>query len=118
MLSSEDLTIFRAAQEATMTSACTLSAPGTPTPDGRGGFTPGTPTETATTCRIAPLTGSEMEIAVQLQAVEPVMITLASDESIATGDKIIIGSATYQVVSVMEHGNLATAIRVMASRSA
>lgn len=111
------LATARAAQQATMTTACTVSAPGTLTPDGTGGHSAGTPTSTATVCRVAPTAGDEIEIAAQLQAVGAVTIALPYGTAITEDDTITVGADTYQIKAVLEHGSLATATRVLATKA-
>jgi len=116
MPTAAQLASARAAQQATMTTVCTVRTPGSPTPDGTGGASPGTPTDTATVCRVAPTGGQEAEIAAKLQAIGAYTIALPYGTVVDERYTIIIGSETYQVVAVLEHGNLATACRVIATR--
>ncbi|AZF90297.1 MAG: head-tail joining protein [Phage 5P_3] len=115
MMDAADLTWMRAAQAATMTTACTVRRT-TNTADGLGGQTPST-ASVATTCRLAPTGGQELEIAARLTALTTVTITLPYNTDVLAGDEIVIGAVVYRVIAVLAGGTIITALRTLAVRA-
>jgi len=116
MLSASDLSTMRAAQQLTMLTACYVRRKSSTT-DSQGGHTT-TNSDTATVCRIAPTGGDEAEIAAKLEAVTAYTITLPYGTDVLASDEIVIGSTVYAIRAVLDGGDMATAVRVIAVRSA
>jgi SPP1 family predicted phage head-tail adaptor len=113
-LTTADLVTFRAAQLASMTTACTIRTPGALTPDGRGGQTQGW-TTTTTVCRIAATAGEEREIAAMLQATRTSTLVLPYATVITEACEVVVDGATYRPIAVLPG---LTAVRVIAVRAA
>lgn len=107
--------------ETMLVEACTVVHPGTPTPDGAGGFTAGTAVEVATTCqRLAALSDAEREVAGRLAIVRPVVLVLPVATVIDEGDEVAISdgiAAERFVVKSVAAGSWSVRRRVLCSQS-
>ncbi len=115
-LDENDLMQLRADANGLLTETCVIRSPGTPQPDGAGGWTDGTPTDSGPyACeRRMPSPGREMEQASILQLVSPWIIVLPAGTNVNGDDQIIIGSDIYEVKGVIQGGTREIVRRVLA----
>src|SRR5574343_917253 len=103
--------------ETMLVEACTVVHPGTPVPDGAGGFSVGTAVEVETTCqRLASLSDAEREVAGRLAIVRPGVLVLPVATVIDEGDEVAIGAERF-VVKAVAAGTWSVRKRVLCSQS-
>ena len=113
MLSSDELAAIRAEQVATMPDTCTVQSV-TRTADGMGGFTEDWDDSASYACRLSVTSGRELEIAARITNQRAVTITLPHGSAVTTGSRLVIGSQTYEIITVLTSGAWSTALRVLA----
>lgn len=118
MIPASELSQLRSEAERLLTESCVVRSPGTPVSDGAGGTTPGTPSDSASTAcsrHIPTARGSsgELQLANQLQLVNPWLIQLPVGTSVDGEDQIVIGSDVYEVRAVLEGDTRAILQRVL-----
>ena len=102
MLSTADLDGMRATVALTLTDTATIQRPSRAS-DGAGGFTTTWGTVASTSCRVVPAGSSpqEMVFAEKVRPKALFRITLPHDADVRVGDRIVMGSVTYEVVGVL-----------------
>lgn len=113
MLSTGDLEAIRAAQVAAMPDTCVVKSV-TRTTDAFGGAGEALVTGATLPCRLAVTSGRELEIAARITDQRTVTITLPHGSAVTTGNRLVIGSQTYEIVAVLTGGAWSTALRVLA----
>lgn len=106
---------------ALLTDTCTVVAPTQGTPDGRGGWTDGTPTTVYTDVICAVQTPSETDVTEEtrqrLRGRTMVRVAFETDKVIAMGYRVIRGAETYEVIGTPVLGSNALTLAVTAARN-
>ena len=112
MLTSGDLEKMRSIQELELPDSATRSRY-VRVPDGMGGYT--TTSSTASySCRIAPTSGNELELASRLTSAVTFTVTLPYDADVVASDELTVNGRTFQIVAVLRGEAWQTALRVLA----
>ena len=111
-LSSAELTAMRATQDENLPDTCTISR-ATLAADGMGGFTETWATVATVACRlgVAGTRPNEATTSDQVRNVADFVFTLPNGTNVLNGDRIVLGSRTFDVVKAQDHSWL-TALRV------
>ena len=114
LLPANDLAQFRATQAEAWPDTCEIQNPTeTNTGTGHTQDTWGT-IAAAQACRFMPMRGDdERLVAAQIVGDQGYMLTIAHDGTIEPGYRVVIGSGTYEVMTVEEAGSWKTAKRAI-----
>ena len=112
MLTNTDLEKMRSVQELALPDSATRTRY-VRVPDGMGGYT--TTSSTANySCRIAPTSGNELELASRLTSAVSYTVTLPHDADVVADDMLTISGRTLRVIAVLHRAAWATVTRVLA----
>jgi len=117
VISAGDLAAMRATLTESLPDTCQRSR-NAPTSDGAGGTTDVWTTAAAVACRISPLSRSdrlaELQVADRIAAVNSWIITLPAGTDVTEKDRLLSGSRTFEVASVLGPRSWELAVRLLA----
>ena len=116
LLSTADLTRMRAVLNRTLPDTATIERD-TRVSDGSGGYTVTTATTGPFACRVAVPSGKEQVIAGKLDAVGTWTITLPAGTDVGAGDRIKVGSRTFDVTIPLRPRSWELSRRVLATET-
>jgi len=117
MLSESDLTNMRTVLNDSLPGTATLTS-GTIVSDSGGGGTTTFAASGTVDCRVAPVGGSDREVADRLSSEADWIITLPAQTSIQTDDRIVTNGGTFAVVAVHSPRSYEISTRVEARQLA
>ena len=119
MLTAAEIAAMQATQSVALPDTCTIKRR-TLTSDGAGGYTESWSDQaTGVACRIAPirsLSDAEAAVGGALQGKSVWQLTLPAGQDIQHTDRVVVGGATYEVVSLGSEGAWETATRAIVVR--
>jgi len=119
VLTAAEIAAMQDTQEAALPDTCTIKSC-TLSSDSAGGYTESwSDKATGVACRIAPirsLSDAEAAVGGALQGKSVWQLTLPAGQDIQHTDRVVVGSATYEVVSLGSEGAWETATRAIVVR--
>jgi head-tail adaptor len=113
VLSTSDLLAMREVQSAVLLETATVQRQ-SPTSDGAGGATESWATVASVACRVGVSSSSSQEraLAERVTNVSTWTLTLPVGTDVRVGDRLVVGTRTFEVLAVLSH-SLVTALRVV-----